>query len=450
MLSRLLRYTERRSRWTQGGPPRDPALAAFFGACENTAAGIHVNADNATRVIAVFACVKLLAEAIASLPFGMVKLNADGSREAAPGHWLHQVIHRRPNRFQTSFEWREMAVGHLCLRGNHYSEIIGNGMRPVTELVPLHPDRVRPVLRDNGEVAYEHAPLRGPQRTLLAREVLHLRGFSSDGLVGLCPINEAREALGVARAAEEFGGRFFGNGTHVGSTLEHPGKLGDKAYENLKNTLEDRHQGPAKSHRVMILEEGMKWAQLGVEPEKAQFLETRKFQVVEIARLFGIPPFMIGESEKNSSWGSGIEQQQIGFVVRVLRSLCERIEQRCDYSLIPIVGEDEDEDDAPPGDFECKFNLEGQLRGDSQTRARVYKEYWSMGVMSPNEIRAKENLKPREGGDSYYVPSNHAPADAPPADDPAPEPNSDEDDENDMDRRALDIIERLALSASGG
>lgn len=413
ILERLFGRAEQRATKGPSGPPRDPVIADWLGASTHTASGISVRADNATRLIAVFAAVRILAESLASLPLGVIKRNANGTRAPAPEHPLHTLLHRQPNRFQTSFEWREMLMGHLCLRGNAYCELIYSGTK-LLETLPLHPDKVRPFRAPNGEIAYEHTPDTGRPRTLLAADVLHLRGLSRDGLKGMSPIDEARESIGLALAAEEFGGRFFGNGTQIGGNLEHPGKLSDTAYERLKKSFEDRHQGVGRAHRPAILEEGMKWQALGIEPEKAQFLETRKFQITEIARLFRIPPHMLADLERATF--SNIEQQSIEFVVHTLRPWLERWEQRLNLSLLS---------DQAQTQYEIKFSVEGLLRGDSAARATFYRELWGLGVLSPNEIRAYENLNPVDGGDHYYVPVNYAATDA-----PVPAPKSPTDPQN--------------------
>jgi HK97 family phage portal protein len=396
---------EERASFSEANP-RDPIVAEWFGGTTNTAAGISVTPDKAMRLSAVFACVRILSSAMASLPLNIYQKTAEG-RESAINSPYQALLHDRPNRWQTSFEYREMRAGHVLLRGNAYSQIVYRGDGSVAELIPLHPDKVRPFWTPGGGIAYEYQPEDGPKTILLQNEISHLRGFSSDGLKGLSPIEYMRETVGLTMAAEEFGARYFGNGTVAGGVLEHPQALGDVAYDRLKRDLSAQQGGIGNAHKPMILEEGMKWQALSVPPDQAQFLETRKFQVSEIARIFGVPPHMIGDVEKSTSWGTGIEQQGIGFVVYSLRPWLVRDEQTIKRDLLNT---------RTTRQLYAEYNVEGLMRGDSAGRAAFYKEMWGIGAYSINDIRAKENDNPIDGGDAHYVPMNYMDIDAAPQD----------------------------------
>lgn len=386
---------EKRSNKITGGHPKDPALIYLFGAGQNTAAGVNVSPSNASQITAVYAAVKILSESIASLPLMVFERLAEGGKTPARGSLLWGILHDKPNRFQTSFEWREMMVGHLALRGNAYSEIVSTGNNPVSELMPLHPDRVRPFWAPDGTVAYEYRPSTGESRIILQNEMHHLKLRSEDGLKGMSPIEECRESLGLTKAAEEFGARFFGNGTVVGGFLSHPGTLSDKAYQHLKTSWEERHQGVQRSHKPAILEEGMKWQALGIPPEQAQFLETRKFQIAEVARIYRIPPHMLADLERATF--SNIEQQGIDFVVHTLRPWLVRIEQAMNVDFFS---------DKSRRKYFIEFKVAGLLRGDSAARSAYYREMYNIGALSVNEIREMENQNPIPGGDKHMAPLN--------------------------------------------
>lgn len=381
--------------------PKDPVLAGWFGG-QNTLAGTLVTPDNAEKLTAVYSAVSLISEALASLPLHLMQTTQRGDQEVknkARRHPLYRVLHDQPNRWQTAFEYRDMQVGHLLLRGNAYSEIIPGTNTPVAELVPLHPDRVLPFWAPDGSVAYEYSPLDGPKRILLQDEVHHVRDRTKDGLTGVSRINLMAESLGLTRAAEEFGATYFGNGTAINGVLETDQPLSDEAYDRLKRDWEDRHRGPKNANRPVILEQGMEWKSMSVTAEQAQFLETRRFQVAEVARMFRVPPHMIADVERSTSWGSGIEEQGIAFVTYTLTPLIVRFEQAIKRDLLTNAGRRA---------FYPHFSVEGLLRGDSKSRAEYYRRLWNMGALTPNHIRELEDLNPSEdeGMDSYYIPKN--------------------------------------------
>lgn len=413
------------SRGINKAHPKDPVLAEWFGGSSNTAAGITVTPDKAMRLTAVFAAVRIIAEEVASLPLIVYRRTKEG-KEPAPKHPLYKLLHDQSNRWQTAFEFREMMTGHVVLRGNAYAEIISNRTNPIFELIPLHPDRITSFVAPDKSIAYDYQPEQGETRIILQEEMFHLRGFGSDLLGGISVIEHNREAIGLGMAAEEFGGRFFGNGTVLSGVLEHPNSLSDKALENLKNSWVDRHGGVSRSNRPAILEEGMKWQALGVKPEEAQFLETRKFQISEIARMFRVPPHMLADLEKATF--SNIEQQDLNFYKHSIRSWVLRWEQRIQIDLFTTEGRK---------NFFAKHNLEGFLRGDSDARQKFYSGMFNIGVYSVNEIRELEDKNPVDGGDQRFVPLNMIPLDQ------AGEVDEVDEEEGDRTRR-LRTVQRIA------
>jgi HK97 family phage portal protein len=379
--------------------PRDPVVADWWGLGRQSAAGVNVTPDRAMQIVGVYACIRILSESVAMLPLHLYRTQKKQGRrisQIADDIPLYGVLHDQPNRYQTSFEFREMMTGHVALRGNAYAKIIPAPANPVAELIPLHPDRVMP-FKHNDNIVYRYQPENGETEYLLSQEVFHLRGLSSDGLVGIDPISQAREALGVAVASEEFGARFFGNNTVIGGTLEHPAELSDKAYKRLVEEFERRHMGSMNAHRPAILEEGMKWSALGIEPEKAQFLETRKFQITEIARMFRIPPHMLADLERATF--SNIEQQSMDFVVNTLMPWLIRWEQAIQRCLMTSSAR---------RNLYPKFKVQGLLRGDTKTRYESYQ--MAAGGQAPwmtrNEIRIMEDLNPLDGLDEMMQPLN--------------------------------------------
>lgn len=385
-----------------GGVGANPLSIAFGGSLA-TASGQMVTADTALRVAAVYACVRVLAESVASLPLFLYERTASGKRRATE-HPLYSVLHDRPNRWQTSFEWREMMMAHVLLRGNAYSRIISTGGRGVAELVPLHPDRVRPFLYEGSDgrehICYLYTKPSGEREYLLADEVHHWRGLSSDGLVGMSPVALHCEAIGLAMATQEHGARLFSNGAQVGGFVRHPKQLSDVAFERLQKSLQDKYAGTENAHKTMILEEGMEYTRIGMTADEAQFLETRQFQVAEIARVFRVPPHMIGDLAKATF--SNIEQQSIDFVVHSLRPWLVRIEQAASRDLLS---------ESESKKYYFEFLVDGLLRGDFKSRVEGYRTAIASTWMTPNEARERENMDRIEGLDSHMIPLNTIPLD---------------------------------------
>jgi HK97 family phage portal protein len=359
-----------------------------------TSSGKTVNERTAMQTTAVYACVRILAETIASLPLHTYKYTASG-KEKDTSHQLYYLLHDEPNPEMTSFVFRETLMSHLLLWGNAYAQIIRDGRGKVIALYPLLPDRVTVNRTTDGQLYYEYRKDTG-YVILRPEDVLHIPGLGFDGLIGYSPIAMAKNAIGMAIATEEYGAKFFSNGASPGGVLEHPGVVKDPA--RIRESWNAVYQGSSNAHRVAVLEEGMKFQPIGIPPEQAQFLETRKFQINEIARIFRIPPHMIGDLEKSSF--SNIEQQSLEFVKYTLDPWVVRWEQAMQRALLLPVEKK---------DYFIKFNVDGLLRGDYQSRMNGYAVGRQNGWMSANDIRELENLNriPEElGGDLYLINGN--------------------------------------------
>ena len=372
----------------------------FFG---GTTSGKPVNEHTAMQMTAVYSCVRILAEAVAGLPLHLYKYTASGSKEKALSHPLYFLLHDEPNPEMSSFVFRETLMTHLLLWGNAYAQIIRNGKGEVIALYPLMPNRMS-VDRDYSGALYytytrysDEAPtMNGMTVTLRPSDVLHIPGLGFDGLVGYSPIAMAKNAIGMAIACEEYGAKFFANGAAPGGVLEHPGTIKDP--QKVRDSWNAAYQGSSNSHRVAVLEEGMKYQPIGISPEQAQFLETRKFQINEIARIFRVPPHMVGDLEKSSF--SNIEQQSLEFVKYTLDPWVIRWEQAISRALLRP-----DEKKL----YFAKFNVDGLLRGDYVSRMNGYATARQNGWMSANDIRELENLDripPELGGDLYLINGN--------------------------------------------
>ena len=379
-----------------------PSYSYFFGRSNS---GKRVNDRTAMQHTVVYACVRVLSEAIAQLPLHVYQYTENG-KERVPRHPLYFLLHDQPNPEMTSFVFRETLMSHLLIYGNAYAQIIRNGRGDVLGLYPLMPDKVR-VDRDQRNrlvyiySRYDEANPNLKQQgdiVLQAEDVLHIPGLGYDGLVGYSPIALAKNAIGISLACEDYGSTFFANGASPSGVLEHPGVI--KNPERVRDAWQ-RAYGGSNSHHTAILEEGMKYTPIGISPEQAQFLETRKFQINEIARIFRVPPHMVGDLEKSSF--SNIEQQSLEFVKYTLDPWVIRWEQSIQRSLLNSEEKKK---------YFAKFNVEGLLRGDYQSRMNGYAIGRQNGWMSANDIRELENLDriPEEdGGDLYLINGNMLP-----------------------------------------
>lgn len=364
------------------------SLSSFFDV-PSSHSGVPVTADNALEVSAVWAAVRVISGTMATLPLPTYRYT-DSGREHARSHPLYRLLHTRPNPETTAFNFRETMQAHLLLYGNAFAEIERNGAGLPVALWPIHPALVR-VERRAGKRFYIVAA--GTEEVVLSADaMLHVQGFSLDGSLGLFPVHIARHSIGLAKAVEAFGASFFAHGTAPSGVLEHPAALGPESAARLKENWARTQSGLSNAQRVVVLEEGMKWNPMGVPPEHAQFLESRKFSVSEVARVFGIPPHLIGDLERATF--SNIEAQGIEFVKFCIEPWARRWEQTLNTALFS--------DDT----HYAEFNLEGLLRGDSASRAAFYSTLFSLGAISPNEIRQRENMNAVPGGDQRFVPMN--------------------------------------------
>ena len=377
--------------------------AFYFG---GTTSGKAVTERSAMQMTAVYSCVRILSEAVAGLPLHLYKYKEDGGKEKALDHPLYLLLHDEPNPEMSSFVFRETLMTHLLLWGNAYAQIIRNGKGEVIALYPLMPNRMV-VDRDiHGQLYYqytrstEEAPtMKGVTVNLPPSDVLHIPGLGFDGLVGYSPIAMAKNAIGMAIACEEYGAKFFANGAAPGGVLEHPGTIKDP--QRVRESWQSTFGGSGNSNKIAVLEEGMKYTPLGISPEQAQFLETRKFQINEIARIFRVPPHMVGDLEKSSF--SNIEQQSLEFVKYTLEPWLVRWEQSIQRTLFSPEEKKR---------YFAKFNVEGLLRGDYASRMSGYATARQNGWMSANDIRELENLDripTEDGGDLYLINGNMLP-----------------------------------------
>ena len=397
-LSGLFRTRDAPTNRTSGS-----AYSFFMG---GSTSGKRVNERTAMQMTAVYSCVRILSEAIAGLPLHVYKYNETGGKEKAVDHPLYFLLHDEPNPEMTSFVFRETLMTHLLLWGNAYAQIIRNGKGEVVSLYPLMPDRMTVNRDTKGQLYYEYqvsnddAPtVKGSTVILKPSDVLHIPGLGFDGLVGYSPIAMAKNAIGMAIACEEYGAKFFANGANPSGVLEHPGTLKDPA--KVRDSWNAAFGGSCNSHKVAVLEEGLKYTPISISPNEAQFLETRKFQIDEIARIFRVPPHMVGDLEKSSF--SNIEQQSLEFVKYTLDPWVSRWEQAIARSLFSQTEKTT---------YFIKFNVDGLLRGDYQSRMQGYSIGRNAGWMSANDIRELENLDripAEEGGDLYLVNGNMLP-----------------------------------------
>ncbi|MCF2652995.1 phage portal protein [Anaeromassilibacillus senegalensis] len=367
--------------------------------------GKAVTERSAMQMTAVYSCVRILAEAIAGLPLHVYRYNSNGGKEKAIDHSLYLILHDEPNPEMSSFVFRETLMTHLLLWGNAYAQIIRNSKGEVMALYPLMPNKMSVDRDENGQLYYQYLrstdEVGGKNETVILKptDVLHIPGLGFDGLVGYSPIAMAKNAIGLAIATEEYGAKFFANGAAPSGVLEHPGTIKDP--QRVREAWQSQFGGSQNSGKIAVLEEGMKYTPISISPEQAQFLETRKFQINEIARIFRVPPHMVGDLEKSSF--SNIEQQSLEFVKYTLDPWVIRWEQSIMRTL--LTPEEKKS-------YFVKFNLEGLLRGDYQSRMNGYATARQNGWMSANDIRELENLDriPAEaGGDLYLINGNMLP-----------------------------------------
>ena len=395
VFSRLFRSRDR---------PTNNLGSAFSFLFGGTTSGKIVNERTAMQTTVVYACVRLLSESLAGLPIHLYHYDKDGTRTRIFDHPLYRLLHDEPNPEMTAFVLKETLMGHLLLWGNAYAQIIRNGRGQTIALYPLLPNRMEVSRSESGRIVYTYRldgddtriKTRGDMLTLPRETVLHIPGLGFDGLIGYSPIALAKNAIGMALATEEYGAAFFANGAQPGGVLEHPGVIKD--VQRVKDSWNTAYQGSGKAHKVAVLEEGMKYHAVGIPPDQAQFLETRKFQLNEIARIFRVPPHMIGDLEKSSF--NNIEQQSLEYVKYTLNPWVIRWEQALQQALL-LPSE--------KSDYTIKLNVDGLLRGDYVKRMSGYATGIQNGFFSVNDVRSLENmdlLSDEEGGNLHCVNGN--------------------------------------------
>jgi HK97 family phage portal protein len=356
-----------------------------------------VTVDTAVTVSGVISIITLLSQDMSSIPL-LLYARRGRNKFRAFDNPYYVLMHDQPNPEMSSMTFRELIVSHIIAWGNFYAQKVIDDRGNVRELWPLRPDRMR-VERVDGQKVYIYQPASGGKPIVfLMDEVLHFPGFGFDGLVGYSKIALARNAIGLALSLEKFGSKFFSNGANPGILYRHPGALSDKAYLRLQDDLKER-SGVEQSHKPFILEEGMDISKIGLPPDDSQFLESRSFQLAEINRIIGpVPPHLIGDLEKSTSWGTGIDSQEQGYINHSLFPISKRIEQALDNQL--LLSSDREQG------FFYEHLFEGFLRGDIATRYAAYQTGINNGFMTRNEVRERENLNPRKGLDVLLMPLN--------------------------------------------
>jgi HK97 family phage portal protein len=370
-----------------------------MGALWSTTTGITVTPELSLQQSTVLACVRVIAETLAMLPIHIYERLPNGGKRRAPDMPLYPVIHDLANPEMTSNEFFETLIGHVALRGNGYAEIQTNRGGDVMALWPLRPDRTAPRRnKDTQRIEYVIQMPTGAPVVLPGENVLHVRGFGTTGLIGLNPVQLARQAIGLGLATEQFGASFFGNGASPSIVLKHPGEMSPLAYERLQKSWREQHEGLSNAQRTAILEEGVTLEKVGVDPDDAQFLETRKYQVRDIARFWRVPPHMVGDLEQATF--SNIEEQGINFKTYTLLPWLVRVEKAIYRCLLTPTERQR---------YFAEVLSDALERGDITKRYNAYNTGHNGGWLSQNDIRDKENMNPIDGGDVYLQPLNMAP-----------------------------------------
>lgn len=433
--------------FTNYGPDQD---YWYYPVYRDTAAGVAVEETNALQCADVFKCVRVIAETAASIPLILYQRLEEGGKERAENHYLFDILKTEPNPLMTSMAYREVILNHLLTWGNHYSQIIRNGLGRVFSLWPLRPDRMQ-VKKDPDSdygLIYRYRPTGGSVVNLPMEDVLHIAGLGFNGIIGYSPIALHRETIALNMAAAEFSARFFGNDATPGGFFEHPNKLSPQAHDHLKKSIQEKYSGLKNKWNFMILEEGTKWNTATIPMKDAQFIDIRKYSRTDICGIFRVPPHMIGDLERATF--SNIEQQSLDFVTNTLRPWCVRIEQGFDKKLLGPIEK---------GRYFTEHLLEGLLRGDIKSRYEAYAIGRNWGWLSADDIREIENMNPLpdEQGKVYLIPLNMVPADQVGKTPPKPKQDGNVIDVQPIDQKlipqkkseeqeAIEIRKRLMLS----
>lgn len=360
--------------------------------------GMRVSADSALRMSAVWACVRILSETLASMPFCMYRFKPNGGKEFITDHPIARLFNKAPNAFQTPFEWREMLQAHLALRGNAYNQIVTDRKGVIVALLPIHPDRIKVEMLQGGEYRYQVMQSNGTWLPFTRGEIWHVRGLSFDGITGLNPIELARDAVGMGLSAQEYGARFFQNDARPGGVIEFNGTFKTQDARQAFIASWQAGQSGTSRGKTAVLEHDMKYKEIGLNNADAQFIEARKFQVTEIARMFRVPPHMIADLDRATF--SNIEHQSLEFVLHTMTPWAERWESSIETSLLLESEED----------LEIEFDFTSLLRGDHTARAAYYNSGINTGWLTRNEARLMEGYDPLKGLDQPLQPLNMVPA----------------------------------------
>lgn len=403
-------------------------------------AGVRISPDTAMRVSAVYRCVSILANILAMFPKGMYE-RLERGRKPAPDHPLDPIIGFRPNRRQSAFEFWRQLCHCLVLRQNAFAQIVPGppGRAWVNQLIPLHPDRVRgPEELPDGRLRYEYTRPDNTKRQMIGGiDIWHLTGLSSDGLRGLSMTDIAADTIGLSMTAERHAARFFERGVKPAGILEHARTLTPATADAMGESFRRKWGGETGVGSVPVLWEGMKFQPVSMNLKDQEFLDSRKFSVSEIARWFGVPPHMIGDVERSTSWGTGIEEQGMGFLIYSLQPWIELLEQSIRFTFV-----------MQPEKFYVKFNVNAILRMDAETQATVFSTLIEKGVLNPNECRELLDRNPREGGDEYVDVAKPAPEPLTPTRSAMPMPDMPpEDDGEDMQAAAAAAAARARAEA---
>jgi HK97 family phage portal protein len=363
---------------------------------QETFSGVKVTQDTALTFSAVWACVRILSNTVAMLPFGVYQKDADGGRSSAPDHPVHPIIHDEPNEIMTSFTWRQVMQSHAVLKGNAYSIIKRNGAyRPIGLILIDNPDTVQPFLYE-GKLFYK---IDNVDKPYTSDEMLHIKGPGFDGIKGKSVLSVARESIGSALAMQEYGGKVFQSGGSKRVALMHEKALNPQVKDNIRNSWNATYEGSNNSHKVAILEGGVTVQEIGMNPEDAQFIASRQFSVNEIARYFGMIMDLLA-SDNNPTYASA-EQRAIDFIKYTMNPWFTTWESEVNRKLFPA---------SEKKTFYAKFSAEGLLRGDATARAQYYKDLFYIGALNRDEIRSLEERNKIEGGENFYLQTNMAPA----------------------------------------
>lgn len=391
-------YPRRIFQWLTNGLANPETGPQGSGPASSVGEAFDVSDERSLQIAAVWSCVRLIAETVSVLPLGFYKKTSNGREPLPSSNPLFTLLKRSPNQQMTDTEFREAMTTQLVLWGNAYARIDRIGTRPVN-LVPLTPGRMAVVRQQDGSVVYHYTTDRGID-ILAQQSVMHLKGFSAEGIIGFSPLALARHAFGLTVAAEQYSAGAFRNGGRPLGTLNFDTFLKPEQREAALKMYENITAGANSNAKSWVLEGGVTYTPIGIPPDDLQMLETRRFQIGEIARVFRVPSHLINDSEKATSWGSGIEQLNLGFLQYTLMPYLRRWETVIRNALMTPAEQET---------FIVEHNVEGLLRADSSSRASFYSTMAQNGLMTRNEIRQKENLPSMDGGDDLTVQVNLTP-----------------------------------------